>query len=293
MTVLVFLSSPVTVLAASDTLKVDHIRHKINLSGRQRMLSQRMAAATCMAASGFDGKSRAEVAWFAHSEFAAALAELQYGNESKNIPAEGDRAILAAFEEVEQVWASVGPAVQQLSSGDLHPVVLRQLLTGNLPLLKASNAVVTQIVARYGGDVIDPESAKTINIAGRQRMLSQKMMKQACFVAADFELEKNKAALVETIALFDRSLVQLRNGDGPSGVMAPPNPDVARQLDYVATLWEEYKLDLSMVNLARAPTQMPCRNWPNNRMLFLWRCTGRCCYMWITIADGVQSRSCA
>lgn len=211
------------------------------------MLSQRMAAATCLAISGVDATARAEVAWMSHMDFSAALSGLRHGNENLQLPAEDDAGILSALDAVERTWSSVGPAVQQLSSGDLHTVVMSQLLDGNLPLLTLSNAAVSEIVDRYGKDVIDPTKAKTINMAGRQRMLSQKMMKEACFVASELELDANLSALEQTIDLFDRSLTQLREGDPVDGVMPPPNAEVARQLDLVATLWSTYRVGLSVV----------------------------------------------
>lgn len=211
------------------------------------MLSQRMTAATCLALSGIDATARAEIAWMSHMEFQQALSGLQNGSEALNLPAESDPAVLEAFAQVEQVWHTVGAAIQQLSSGDLHSVVVNQLTQGNIPLLKTSNAAVTEIVARYGKDVINPDTAKTINIAGRQRMLSQKMMKEACFVAIELGTEEHMDALANTMELFDTSLTQLRQGDAEAGIMAPPKPEIARQLDQVAALWEVYRVGLSLV----------------------------------------------
>ena len=219
-------------------------RAKINLSGRQRMLTQRMTAATCLATAGADRAHRIEVARASHMDFDKALHGLQHGDASLGLPNETNAAVLAAFAEVEAVWSVLGPAVQQLVAGDNHSIVLGQLLRLNLPALKTSNAAVQEIVAAYGGGDLDPALARAIDVAGRQRMLSQKMMKEACFVSIGLGAEASAQALLGTIDLFANSLLQLQRGDSDAGIAPPPTPDVAQQLRAVEALWGDYRTGL-------------------------------------------------
>ena len=49
------------------------------------------------------------------------------------------------------------------------------------------------------------EYAATINVAGRQRMLSQKMMKELILVKLNVAPDENKKSLIATIELFENS----------------------------------------------------------------------------------------
>ena len=97
--------------------------------------------------------------------------------------------------------------------------------------------------------MINPAKATTINVAGRQRMLSQKMMKEACFVTVGLQAKDSLAALQNTMALFDASLADLISGNEETGIIPPPNDEVAGQLERVRVLWEAYATNLSQIQL--------------------------------------------
>lgn len=82
--------------------------------------------------------------------------------------------------------------------------------------------------------------ATVINIAGRQRMLTQKMIKESLLVSGGF-LEQQK--LEETKNLFENSLTKLIKGDTDKGIYPAP-AEVASSLEEVNKLWEQYKLEI-------------------------------------------------
>ena len=90
-------------------------------------------------------------------------------------------------------------------------------------------------VALYMSMAINPQ---TINEAGRQRMLSQRMAKEAMLVASGIE---QKAALEKTIALFEKSHQRIVNGDSASGMNALTNDAILKQMSHVEGLWKTYK----------------------------------------------------
>ncbi|MEH6473095.1 MAG: methyl-accepting chemotaxis protein [Halopseudomonas sp.] len=81
-------------------------------------------------------------------------------------------------------------------------------------------------------------SAETINIAGRQRMLSQRLAKEVVLVEQGIE---QRAAMKKTISLFDHSQKQLLNGDPEKGILPPATELISAQLQKVAGLWKGYK----------------------------------------------------
>lgn len=82
------------------------------------------------------------------------------------------------------------------------------------------------------------ENAHTINMAGRQRMLSQKVAKEALLANNSREA---KAAAEATIALFEQTHQQLLKGDASANIEPPATPEIHQQLTKTANLWQDYK----------------------------------------------------
>ncbi|MEC8426910.1 MAG: type IV pili methyl-accepting chemotaxis transducer N-terminal domain-containing protein, partial [Pseudomonadota bacterium] len=90
-------------------------------------------------------------------------------------------------------------------------------------------------VMLYMSMAIDPQ---TINVAGKQRMLSQKMAKEAMLVGAGVEQE---AVLRKTMALFEVSHGKIINGDPEQGMNPITDKAILKQMDVVGKLWKDYK----------------------------------------------------
>ena len=76
-----------------------------------------------------------------------------------------------------------------------------------------------------------------MNIAGRQRMLSQKMIKEACLIASNTSAPINLDRLKDTVQTIEKSLRDLINGNFEMRVPPAPNTVVAKQLRRVEELW--------------------------------------------------------
>ncbi|MGR3311384.1 MAG: ATP-binding protein [Candidatus Brocadiales bacterium] len=89
-----------------------------------------------------------------------------------------------------------------------------------------------------------------INLAGRQRMLTQKMSKELLLIAQNTNVEENKVELKKTADLFERTLKGLINGDAELKLPATTNEDILAQLNKVQSLWKEFKLSIHEAVLA-------------------------------------------
>ncbi len=107
--------------------------------------------------------------------------------------------------------------------------------------------------------VVSSQSADAgiIDIAGRQRMLTQKMSKEAlAFVSALQEgssTEGQRKGLLETVSLYDKSLQALMNGgvtlgtDGKETTIPESTGDAKIQLNKVARLWASFKKAVTVI----------------------------------------------
>jgi methyl-accepting chemotaxis protein len=77
-----------------------------------------------------------------------------------------------------------------------------------------------------------------INLAGRQRMLTQKMTKEALLTIASFD---QLEPLKKTMVLFDKTLVKLIKGDVSLNIPAVAEGDIKRQLLRVSKVWDDFQ----------------------------------------------------
>ncbi len=228
----------------------------INLAGKQRMLTQKMSKEILLIAKGIDVEANKANLKKTADLFDRTLKGLVDGDAGLGLPKTTDQAILAQLAKVSALWAEFKPNVDAALNGKIDEGVLKKVAAQNLPLLKEMNKAV-QMYAKMSGSDLDPAMATTINLAGKQRMLTQKMTKELLLVANGIDVEANKAALHKTVALFERTLKGLFDGDSELGLPGTKDPAIRKQLEVVQGLWAEYKpildkVDTSPEGLAKA-----------------------------------------
>jgi methyl-accepting chemotaxis protein len=85
--------------------------------------------------------------------------------------------------------------------------------------------------------------ATTINIAGKQRMLSQRVAKEALLY--NFGLG-NPVKIIETLDQFNDSMQWLIYGNVQEKIYAPTNPIIIKQLQRVEKLWSHYQKNIKI-----------------------------------------------
>ena len=228
----------------------------INLAGKQRMLTQKMSKEALLIARGIDADANKANLEKTEALFDKTLIGLVDGDASLGLPKTTDSAILAQLDTVKGLWVGFQGSVNTILGGDTGAAVLGQIATENLPLLKEMNKAV-QMYTKISGATLDPAVATTINLAGKQRMLTQKMTKELLLVANGIDADANKANLGKTVALFERTLNGLLEGDRDLGLPGTKDQGIRDQLAVVQGLWGQYKpvldaVDTSDAGLAKA-----------------------------------------
>ncbi len=85
-----------------------------------------------------------------------------------------------------------------------------------------------------------------VDIAGRQRMLAQKMTKEVLlYVETGDKVWQKK--LSETMDLFEKSLIALRDGSSAMGFAPTRDPAVLKELDKLLSDWKTFQTNLEIV----------------------------------------------
>ncbi len=206
-----------SVIAAAPELEARrNAQHWINISGRQRMLSQRIAKAVCLAArdpaNGQQLREMAEV----YALFKSSMKELTSGSAELR-----DQEAQVVFDTAAQLASQYNAAIDEFAATfptKQHQEKREAIYELSLPVLVALNDAVEYVEAQHrDGHLIRRGLATALNVSGRQRMLSQKMAKELCMIASGYKVQETRAYLEGTIALFvssheglKRDLIQMK-----------------------------------------------------------------------------------
>lgn len=216
----------------------------LNLSGKQRMLTQKMSKEIMLVALDVDKAANLNNLAATASLFDKTLKGLRDGDTDLRLPETSNGRIRRQLDKVDKIWIDFHTVVKQIvDSGTVSPEQIENVATQNLPLLKEMNKCVNlyEKDASGAGLKADPALAVTINLSGKQRMLTQKMSKEFLLVALDHDRQTNKLNLLETYTLFERTLKGLKDGDATLDLPGTPNETIRRQLDIVDGLWKDFK----------------------------------------------------
>jgi hypothetical protein len=245
-----FVAAPQMIAVAQEapqengTVTAAEAARKINIVGRQRMLSQRIAKAACLMAKDISFATSYDQLTQAYNLFQRSEVGLEEGDEDLELTAETSPKILEAMAAVDEPWATYRGIVETgVDNGVIESAELETMDNLSLDVLKYLNIAVFKTARRYA-EITEHVSlglAITVDVAGRQRMLTQKAVKDACLMTVSADPAVHAERLAESIELFDLSLNALRDGYEDVGVIAAPTREIDRKLLEVEGLWQPVK----------------------------------------------------
>lgn len=208
------------------------IKKQINLSGKQRMLTQRVSKLALLISLGID-KENNQKRLMKFSNLYNDTLESFKGNDSKEI----NTQLLV----INKAWKPFSENLKKIIEGtDKEGKALDYLIKNNENLLKESNILVRKYEqSNTSQNYMEKAMLGIINLAGRQRMLTQKMTKEKLLVMKG--QKENSEKLEKTIKLFDDSLILLIKGDMEKKISKPTNQKIKDQLEKVSSLWKDLK----------------------------------------------------
>ena len=212
----------------------------VNLAGRQRMLSQKIAFLATAVANGDEeikGQLQETIQTYEESLKTLRSGGTAMGAEIPPAPA----AVEAELKDSESRWNPYNANVEILLNTPLKNKTFSEAINfiakRNEELLKLSN----EAVVAYGKLKNFTRYTHEIDVAGRQRMLSQKIAKHAANLGVS-DNPTDRQDLLSAIETFDRSLSTLIGGGRAKGNVVKQAPSLVQErLAAVKTLWETFE----------------------------------------------------
>ena len=232
--------SPMASTAQGVSADFDPGRYRIDIAGRQRMLTQRMAKAVCNIHEGHVVDMHLEMLANDYHLFSDTLNILIDGGGEHDLEPENDRRTLEELGHVLTQWARLSEIVDHaIKTGTVSEEDLGYVSSHDLELLEDSDHAVSLIEQNYANpNTLNMATAITLNIFGRQRMLAQQSAKGYCYVASGHNNGEETANLEEARSIFSVSLDAIRFGLPEMGIAPPPTDEIAAQLGVVAEIWQ-------------------------------------------------------
>lgn len=216
---------------------------KVNLSGKQRMLTQKIMKEALFVNLDIQGEENKKSLKASADLFEKTLMGLKKGDEALGLTKTNRKDALEQLTIVEGLWKKFKRHVDSFLN-DSNKEALEALANENLPLLHEMNKAVSYYEALGSLESSDDdwdELSVVINLSGKQRMLTQKMSKEALLIASKMDIEANKKNLEKTIALFAKTLNGLEKGDDELALVATLDTSILKQLAVVKAHWKSFK----------------------------------------------------
>ena len=111
-------------------------------------------------------------------------------------------------------------------------------------LISLTLGIVIYTLLSLGTQEADGE---VINIAGRQRMLTQKMTKESILLLKNINENQSQKSLRDTHALFEKSHNALLNGNREMNIPATIDSQVLTQLKRVDQIWQTFSTNIQII----------------------------------------------
>ena len=218
---------------------------RMDIAGRQRLLSQRMTAAACFLTFDIDRERQLRILTESLDLFRVSLDQLESGAPTMALPAVTTFSARIALHESRIIWGPYRNLATQIrdqaAAGDSGNIAQLDQLARLEPILLNSTQSVVSALSKAHQTQSGTRIAE-IDLAGRQRMLSQAIVKESCLLTVAKTRKNSLASHLNQIRLkteiFERTGYALRTGavgDTPD----PPPPDTFEALVQAHYAWSD------------------------------------------------------
>ncbi|RED17939.1 type IV pili methyl-accepting chemotaxis transducer N-terminal domain-containing protein [Pontivivens insulae] len=204
--------------------------YRIDIAGSLRMRTQRMLRNACYVAAGIQDDSITSALPQDIAEADAIQLRLIEGDEALGLTAERSPVIRHQLEEMIAIrWEQFKLYPLYISaSGTASADDLAQMSELADHLVSGFNELVADLEEKYArGSVLPADQTRTLNVMGRQRMLSQRIAAQHCALATGDDPASATAELAQTLSVLNTAFTDLRFGNLDNRIVEPSEETLA------------------------------------------------------------------
>jgi hypothetical protein len=230
----------------------DGAKARVNLASKLEMLFEQVSGAACRLNAGIEPSEARVALRDTGVEIGSILEGLEFGNRTLGVPTSEKRSrTLRILGAVNEDWRRMAASMDGLISGS-------DAGAGAVTIYAASDSLgekATLLASEIQGQYSNPNEmlfadAIAIQLAGRQRLLIQKIATEVCLLSTG---AGDRADLAKNSALFERTLAALRDGFPEAGVRKPPNEPVLMKTQQAWATWEQDRAFLAGLQSGGAP----------------------------------------
>ena len=229
---LVFIFLTTSIFAMSDK----ELAVTINLAGKQRMLTQKMSKEALLMFLGLDLDNSRKNLKASKELFDKTLKGLINGDKELGLVATKDEKIQSKLKEVQKLWEPFKKNIEAIYNYKAGDEEYEYIEENNLNLLKTMNEAVV-MYSSLNKSSSKFKLANDINLAGRQRMLTQRIAKDALQYILNLDREETLEDLKKSINMFNETLDGLFNGSKKLHLHGTKLPRIVNQLNIVKSKW--------------------------------------------------------
>ena len=217
--------------------KTKKTKQLIDLAGKQRMLTQRIAKNAIECSYNLSSNSCGELEKD-RKLYSNVLKLFTLAKSKKRLEPKLFSMVNDELDAIKIAWEPFSNNIKALEANSKDKSALNYILKENSRVLELSNNLVVEMLRYYKSQLtqIEQKMLRVVNLAGKERMLSQKMTKEY--------LEKNilnskdaNLRLHKTIKLYSLILNSLLNGSNQLKIPKVTNFDIKNRLKKIEKLW--------------------------------------------------------
>lgn len=217
---------------------------RLAFSDKLSMYGQRIVGSACahtLEKAPFESRGFLAVAGL---EINRILDALEKGDRALGIPtAEENDRILELIREMKVEWILSQDIAKKVLAGQANEKILAELEIRNKEFMDIGFDLVAAISNQYTDtESLQLKDSIRLQVAGRQRMLSQKLSYEACNIQKGNG--EAREALTETLQMYELSANALLQGMPEVGMVPTTDPALVSALGDVDKLWTELKWPL-------------------------------------------------
>lgn len=226
---------PVRASFAEDTGNAE----RIEAAEFIRTYTQEAVAAACFLHHDVDPDLSRSLLEDARTGFEKHIDALLNGNEEMGIiGGETRKKTIVGLNKIAETWAPVANAIDALTADPSDVSALENIKAADARLFKMSDKLVSVIETSYSNPAeVMQSDVMTIEIVGRQAMMSQKIAKYACKIYSGNASEEVMTKMSRAIDIYERSLQALIHGLPELGIRPAPTPEIDAKLSAVLSEW--------------------------------------------------------